>query len=468
MNVRIGAVCLFGFALVLGGCAGGSAPQAVQPQAVADEDLPVWVLALPEGELPRDNNETGRAALFLAQGLFEQALEAAQAGIQLDSSNAQSYLQAGQAYIGLGDYANASSMFDQAVGFHPRSVLEANFYREAQWIETYNEAVTFMPGDIPSAIAALERANTIYQDRPEAMVQLGALYSQEGQPEQALEMFLQAVEMIEGPVGQREEDPEAIASLEENLEASRFNLGQLFFELERYAEAAEVYEILVNENPDDLMAYSNLGAALVGAGNSQRASEVYGELLARPSLTVTDYNAVAIGAYNGDLFVLAAQAFGRAHEALPQNRDFIFNQAQALYLAEEEQEKLVDVATRLVEIDTHNRNARQFLIQALIGLERVEEAAEVLNELESLAFDIEGLQLVAVEGGYTLPGVVTNRTADPGSTANIRFRFFDANGLEVGVQDVSLLLEEVEVGLEFEVEFPTTAEVIGYNYEVLN
>jgi hypothetical protein len=63
--------------------------------------------------------------------------------------------------------------------------------------------------------------------------------------------------------------------------------------------------------------------------------------------------------------------------------------------------------------------------------------------------------------------LVTNRTADPGSAARIRFRVYDANGTVVGSQELSLTLDEVEVGLEFEVEIPTTAQAIAYNYEVL-
>ena len=216
------------------------------------------------------------------------------------------------------------------------------------------------------------------------------------------------------------------------------------------------------------MAYSNYGAALISAGESERASAIYVDLLARPGLTASDYNSIAIGAYNGDLFLQAADAFGRAHEVFPENRDFIFNQAQALYLAEDQPEQLAEVASRLIELDTHSRNGYQFLIQALVRLDRQEEAADALDALEALRFDIAGLQITLADGGYALPGVVTNRTAEVGSTADIRFRFYDRDGVEVGAQDVSIPLDEVEVGLEFQIDFPTTSNVVGYNYEVLN
>ena len=478
MNVRIAAPCLFVLAIVLEGCAGGPGPQAVQPQAVADEDLSAWVLALPEGEPPRDNDQTNQAALFLfqaegqedpqsAETLYQQALGSAQAGIQLDSTNAQSYAQAGQAYIGLGDYAAADEMFDRAEEIYPRYVMDIDFFRETEWIELFNRAVGLMPEDGSAATAALEQAHMIYQGRPEAMIQLGGMYTESGQLEEAVDMLTQVAEMIEGPIGQREEDPEVIAELQENLEIVRFNLGQLLFDLGQYLEAGEVYQRLVDEDPDDLMAYSNLGAALVAGGDANRATAVYADLLSRPGLTVTDYNIIAVGAYNGDLFSLAAQAFGRAHEALPQNRDFIFNQVQSLYLAEA-WDQLLEVAPELIELDTHNRNAQRFLVQALVGLDRTQEAAPILNEMEELPFEITGLQLQSVDGGYAIPGLLTNWNSDVGSIADIRFRFYDVDGLEIETQDLSLTLGEVEQPMEFQVDFPTTLEVIGYNYEVLN
>ncbi len=480
MNVRITAACLIGLAIVLEGCASGGAPPGIQPQAqsIADEDLPAWVLDLPEGEPPRDNDYTNEAALFLFQvegqelpesveNLYRQVLESAQSGIQLDPTNAQSYVQAGQAYLGLGDHAAADEMFDQAEEIYPRSLLETNFFRETEWIQIFNGAVAAMTEDLSSGLAAMELAHVIYQGRPEAMMQLGGMYMEAGRSEEALDVFNQAEDLIEGPIGQREEDPLVLTALQESLEIVRFNQAQILFELERYQESAEVYQELVEEDPNDLMAYSNLGAALVAGGDADGASAVYSDLLARPGLSVTDYNTIAVGAYNGDLFVQAAQAFGRAYEALPQSRDFIFNQVQSLYLAEA-WDQLLEVAPRLIELDTHNQNGRRFLVQAFVGLDRMQEAAPILDEMEALPFEISGLLLQPVDGGYVIPGLLTNRNSDAGSTAEIRFRVYDGGGLEIGSQDVSLMLGEVEQSVEFQVDFPTTAEVIGYHYEVLN
>ena len=467
MNVRIRAAYILGLSVFVGGCAGGPGPEAVLPQPAADDDQPAWVLALPEGTPPSDTDETGRAALFLAQGQYETALEAAQAGIAADPMNAQAHLQAGQAYIGLDDYAAADAALTRAEEIYPRYALDIQFLRETEWIEHFNSAVAAMSTGEAAAIAALERAHSIYRGRPEAMVQLGALYAQSDRSEDALEMFGFAVEMLEGPIAERTDDPAVLATYAENLEVSRLNIGQIAFELGRYDESAESYRVLTEADPNDYQVQAAYGVALIAGGRAAEASAVYEELLTRPGLGAMDYNAIAVGAYNGDLFIQAAQAFGLAYGELPQSRDFIYNQAQSLYLAETDYEQLVAAATQLIEADTHNRTARQFLVQGLARLERMEEAATALNELEGLPFDIAELQLVPADGGYAIPGLVTNRTAEPGSAARIRFRVYDADGLEVGSQDLSITLDEVEVGLELRAEFATTATVVAYNYEVL-
>jgi tetratricopeptide (TPR) repeat protein len=468
MNVRTRIVCLLGLAVSIGGCAGGPGPQAIQPEPAADEDLPAWVLALPEGTPPSDNSQTGTVQLYLTQGRFQDALDEAQQGIQRDSTNAQFYFQAGEAYLQLGQYAEADRMFDRAQVIYPRYAYDVSFVKEGKWIDAYNGAVSAMQAsDTTAAIAGFEEANEIYQGRPEAMMQLGALYSMAGRTADAAAMFGEAVDMIEGPLADRVDDPELQASMADDLDIARFQRGQLLFELEQYAEAADVYQEIVDENPQDLMAAGNLGASLIAAGETDRAAAVYDALLARPDLGVRDLNTIGVGAYNGDLFHQAADAFGRAAELLPENRDFLFNQAQSLYLAEDSPAELEEVSRRLIELDPNSRIARQFLANGLIGLERQQDAVAVLEDMEAMPFELDNLQLVGAEGGYVVQGEITNWNSEPGSDVTVEFRFYDESGVQVGQQDQTFTLGEAEQPTTFEVQFPTTTDVFGYNYVVM-
>jgi tetratricopeptide (TPR) repeat protein len=334
--------------------------------------------------------------------------------------------------------------------------------------------------DNPTAIGHFERAHTIYRGRPEAMIQLGALYSLNDQPEQAAEMFGAALEMMEGPLAERIEDPALLATFPENIEVARFQRAQLLFQLGQYAEAAELYQQVVDANPADLMAVSNLGASLVAAGETERASAVYDQLLSRTDLGVRDYNLIAIGAYNGDLFVQAADAWARASELLPQNRDFLYNQAQALYLyccqpapgqsapadSAVVAAALVDLAPRLTQMDTHNRNAYRFHLNALVKLGRTAETPPVLDALAAVPFEFPNLQLAPADGGYALAGELTNVTAAPGSPVSVTFRFYDEAGTEVASEQVSLTLPGPEETVTFTVPVQTQVDIVGYNYVV--
>jgi tetratricopeptide (TPR) repeat protein len=497
MSFRARVAGIIALTAVLGACGGGggggASPGAIAPQAALPEDMPAWVLALPEGEAPRDNDQTGQASLFLFQAqstddparaatAYQQALGAAEAGIQLDPTNPQSHLQAGQAHLGLGNLPAADAALTEAERLYPRYALDVNYIRETEWIEAFNEGVQAMQvDDQPTAIAALERAHSIYRGRPEAMIQLGALYSLNGQLEEAAEMFGAALEMMEGPLAERIEDAALVATFPENIEVARFQRAQLLFQLERYAEAAEVYQQVVDANPTDLMAVSNLGASLVAAGETERASAIYEQLLSRTDLSVRDYNLIAIGAYNGDLFLQAAEAFGRAHEALPQNRDYLYNQAQALYLylnpgvdgpapdpalVPTVAADLVDVATRLTALDTHNRNAYRFLLNAQQTVQADQDAIIAVLEAMEKPIELPSMQLAAVDGGYVLAGEVTNHLAEPGSTASVTFRFYDSAGTEVAMEQMNFTLPGAGETAAFEVEVPTQAEVLGYNYVV--
>ncbi|MEX0935491.1 MAG: tetratricopeptide repeat protein [Gemmatimonadota bacterium] len=481
MNFRLGSAGLLALVLIAGGCASGAGggPEGMQPQQADEGDMPGWVSALPEGIPPTDSPENAQASLFLAQAsgqgdpeaqaqAYQQAIDAARAAIAADSTNAQSYIQLGQAQLGLGNFEEAAASFDQAEELYPRAVWETSFYAEQVWIEEFNRGIEALDaGNNAEAIAAFERAHNIYQERPEAMLQLGTLYEEEGRIDDAVSLYSQAVEVMREPHPMYAEEAELVAGWEERVVPLQFIHGQLLFQAERYDEAAEVYQRLVDENPDDLGAVSSLASALNSAGRQDEAQAIYDELLARPDLDAGQLANVGIGLYNLDQFVTAADAFARAHEQAPPVRDFLFNEAQSLYLAEEQPERLMEVSERLIEMDTHNRDARRFLANALIRMDRSPEAVPVLEEAETLPFDLPILQLAPGPDGTAVLGQAMNLNLDPGTTVNIRFTIYDGQGTALESQDVAVTLGEVEQPVEFQVDFPGDQSAVGFSYEVL-
>ncbi len=478
MNFRLRAVGALGLTIAfLGGCAAGNGAGVAGGTAAAfdEADLPDWIEALPEGEPPRDNEHTTEAEIFLFQAqqadgddareIYEQVLESAYAGIEADPENAQSYFQAGLAYLGLGQIEDAGAMLDQAEEIYPRYVINTDLHREEAWIDAYNAGVEHLPGDPEAARPHLERAHMIFQGRPEAALQLAEIYDTMGRSEEAIDLYAQAVEVSTGPRADAVEDEELRELWAAALEIARHNQARLLFDAGRYSEAAQVYEAITEENPDDLLALGNLASALLAAGETARANALYDELLERDDLSVQDYISIGVGLYDADDLEQAARAFQRGHEMAPNHRDALYNYAQALYLSDQTDE-LLPVAERLVALDTHNENARLFLTQALVEADRQDEAINVLESLEELPFDLDGFQLHPVSEGASLVAQAWNRTEPTGSEVRIVFHFLDLEGNEIGTEEIAVPLGEPEEPVGFQVDFITDVPVGGFYYEV--
>lgn len=468
------------FALSLAGCASGGNGdlEGGISEEYDEEDLPEWVEDLPEGDEPEDNEHTDQAFFFLAQAAsaedegeeaeanYERALEEAEAGIEADPENAQSYFQAGEAHLGLDNLEEAGDMFDRAEEIYPRYVLDTEMLREEAWIELFNEGVELYGEDEnDEALPYFEQAHSIYQGRPEAMLNLAEIYSEQDRVDEAIELFEQSVEVM---TSERVEDfdEEVVADWDEFLEVARFNLAQLLFRQERFAEAAEVYQILLEEDPDNLEVLSNLAIALVSSGEEEEAMELYDDLLNRPDLNAQDLYLIGVGLYQVEEWEQASRAFRDAWEQVPEHRDALFNYAQTLYLSEDFEE-LAGIVDELQEEDPYNENAYRFQAQALVEQDRQEEAVEILEEMEALPFFIDGMEIQPVEGGVALVGVVINRLESEGTPVDLEITFYDVEGENVGTSETTVELGPEEEPVQFQVDMATEEQVFGFSYEVL-
>jgi tetratricopeptide (TPR) repeat protein len=166
MNIRIGSSGLFALAIgAFGAGAWGGPSQLAGVQQTPEEapvasTTPAWILALPEGTPPRDNNQTSTAFIALSQARtttnegqretrYQSALTAALAGIEADPTNPQSYLQAGEAHLGLGDIEAAGQMFARATEIYPRYAFEVEIIREAL-IDRHDEVAHLAPPVAPA------------------------------------------------------------------------------------------------------------------------------------------------------------------------------------------------------------------------------------------------------------------------------------------------------------------------------
>lgn len=466
MNVRSALILAISLALVGGACAsaGTSGEEGIRPQ---------------------DNEHTNAATLFLTQAQnaedpeereqgYRNALEAAMEGIQADSMNPQSYYQAGFALVMLEeDYAQADSLLDRATDLYSGDefVEQISQVREQAWVNLYNQAIEPLnQGRTDEAIRLFQQANRMFDGRPEGFLNLGALYAQEGETEQAAEAFRDALEAVEVQ-SQRLEQADSVApqqreSLQESERLASQNLGRMLTELGRSEEAIEVYEDYLERYPDDIQALSNLAVALTRAEMPDSAQSVYEGLLSRDDLTTQEYITVGVGLYQAEEWDRAAEAFQQAAERNPQSRDALYNLSQA-YFAGERWEQAANTAEEVQELDPRNGNVYKLWARSLAETGDQQRGGDVLEEYEDLDFELDGLQFQVNQNGATVSGVLTNRTVRQGEPIILRFHFSDDQGNEIGTQDETIPAPGQDDSTRFEVTFNSSETVGGYWYEVV-
>jgi len=478
MNARIGLI-LATAALISGtGCAAGTGGGSQTPAAIST--LPgAQGEVLAEGIRPRDNNHTRASGDYLDQamsaaedvekdGLYRQALGAAQEGITADPENPKSYFQAAVASVNLGDYLGADSLFTRAEILHPRYILETLPWRERGWVDAYNEAIVPMnEGDLEAAAGLFEAANSVYSERPEAYLQLGSVYLGLIRYEESVEAFRAAMALLEASKELVMIDTAQAPTWEQHWEISTTGLGQALQVSEQYQEAADLYGQLLAEDPGNASVLGSLASALSELDQADSVDVLYENLLNRPGLTEFDYTNAGVGLYRIEKFERAAQAFRAAAEMNPFNRDVRLNLTQTYYSAED-WEPLIPAARELLSLDPLNGFVWIYMTRAYSQLDQPEEANAVFGEYQAIGYEIEDLLLVGdADGGARVTGNLKNTTAEQGGTVTLRFHFGGQNGQEVGTIDIRVQIPAAEEMVEFGGDFSSSEIVTGYRYEVV-
>lgn len=465
--------------------------------------------AAAEAQRPSNNMHTRSAETYLSQAQREavvadkvealnQALEAAFAGVENDPDNPRSWFQAGQAYVGLQDWAGADSVFDRAVSLYPEYAEEIDPMRESAWVEAYNAGVTALQSNnIEEAVNSLTVANLLYDKRPEAMVTLGSLYVQQGNLAEAEATFRQALAVLRGPAREGLSEQQRTSWEEDELTVS-MRLANIHTEQEKFAEAEQVYRDLLESQPDNTMARANLAVVMARAGKTEEAAAAYRELLSRDDLSEAALFNIGIGLYRAQEFGQAAAAFERVIAVNPVSHESLYNLGQSLFAAasalEAESEgaaapraaeineeltrlnqSLLETAEQLLELDPTNRNSMMMLAQAQRTLAELDvgnadalrsQALATLEAHAALPFEVSDVTVVPGEGTVQIHGQVTNLKAEPGSTLSLRVSAIDRAGNELAGEDITVTAPAAGQSANFEATLTVPEEAAGWKYTV--
>jgi tetratricopeptide (TPR) repeat protein len=447
---------------------------------------------VPQGEMPRETEETEQAADLLndamsaeengdaamAQPLYEQAADLTSAAIFADPTNPLAWYQGGLAQIGLEDYAAADSMLARAVELRPIYQFEIDPLREQTWIELYEEAIPFVnSGQYDQGAMILRDANDIYRDRPEVMLILGKIYAQQGQADEAVAILRQAMEIVNSDL-RESMDSLSIASWDDQAEDVPAIIAQTLINVGRYDEAAVELRALLEEDPENTIFKQSLASIYVQLEMPDSAMAVYDDILSGDSVATIDFYQAGLGLYQLDLFEPAAEAFHTTSDRAPLDRDAAEMWARSLQLSyppnasqdsvpQESLEELVQASERWLELDPMSNNAHIILAQTENRLGNVDRARDLITAVDALPIHVDQLQLQRLSsGGGALSGVIRNNTAEPNAPVTINVTFFGAGETPLGDESVTIGLPPQDATQVFQVPFESEQEIAGYTYTI--
>ena len=443
--------------LVLGACAGGRrgpTGPVVSPTGI------VYELGTP----PTRTRFSQTAALLLARGLEERALEVARDGLNSDPENPAHYFVTGVALSRLREYEEADRMFVEAQRLYPAYELDVEPERRAAWGEAFNRGVqAYDSGNVEEAINAWGDAITMYDLRSEAHRNLASLLAREGVYEEAIktyELALAGLEKVPATFVLFEADLQARAREKVSTEES---LAQVFLFVQQFAEAEPLLRRQVRRDPTNVRIRSDLAATLTGQGRTEEAAEIYAGLLSEEDLGSAEIFNLGVALFRGADFDRAGEAFGRLTQLRPDSRDAWFNYANALFAAED-WELLAPVGDRLIELDPLGKNVG--LIAARAHLEEGDQLAarQGLERVDAAAVYVEELQMRPFGSATRIQAQIIGNTAEAGTPVRLRFAFYyeaEPLGSETLVIDAPPSGESDT----FEVLFRTAAT--AYRYEIV-
>jgi tetratricopeptide (TPR) repeat protein len=471
MKIRHGLVLTLAMAFGLSGCAGGGASSGATSSGPS---VPGGEL-IRQGERPRETDDTRAAQRALeeaeesaddaqAEALYHQALASAEAAIAADSTNPLAYRLASMASMGLDDYEDADTYLTRAEELRPIYTLETEGIREQAWINLYQQAAPLVnAGQYEEAAEIFEKANHIYDRRPEVMLTLGQIYAQLRRHDESLANLDRAMEIIDSDIAQ-EMDSATVASWNEQAETVPLLRAQVLADAGRFEAAAVAYRALVAENPTDVSLARNLAAILVQMGDNDEAFLVYEDLMNRPDLTSGDYYNIGVGFYQGSDYERAAQAFSEAAERSVNDRDAIEMWTRSLQL-DSAYAAIPPAGDRWIELDPKNRNAYLILAQAVNQQGDDDRARELIQAIEALEVMVSDLQITrSLDGGAQVNGTITNNTLSEGTSVTMHFTFYDEAGTTIGTADHTVAVGAEGVAEPFTVDFSSASYVGGYGY----
>jgi tetratricopeptide (TPR) repeat protein len=399
----------------------------------------------------RDTRYTREATKFLGMAMtrsdqaqkadmYRQAMVHLREGMERDAENAKVWLLSGTVLAALGEMQEADQAFTRAVEMHPAYAEEVAGEREAAWIDAFNRGIELMDQqNYDEAIRVMEGAQLIYDQRPEALMNLGALYANMGENEKAIAALERAAEISQGPLFEQL-DEEGQASWLRFRELARVNVAQMAaaegveaFQQEQFAQAAVQFRRAAELNPHARDYWFNFVQAIWA-----QTSKLEDDL----------------------------EAGGAAADEAKQKLPALYEQVETAIHKTRELDPNSEI---LYLIEARAHRVRGDMAAAGPARDAGHQAAlKVLEAHDRLAVTLDNLQIFSDGEGVAIAGELKNRKAAADTPVRIQFTFVSLDGTTIGQETVTVNAPAPDATVEFSGRANLETDFAGWRYTVLN
>ncbi|HQW66606.1 MAG TPA: tetratricopeptide repeat protein [Gemmatimonadales bacterium] len=387
--------------------------------------------------------------------IIKKAREQALAAIAANPKGGAGWYYLGRSELLLGNLTGADSAFTKAAELAPDCAEEIKGYRQRAWQPLLSGAAEHLRAERnDSALTLFREAATISRDYPQGFYNMAILFANTGRPDSAAHYFKLAVDKSNN-------DPRLA---EEKLSAT-LNLGSMYQQLDKHAEAVAEFRKYLAVKPDDAQVIRAMASSLRLSGQAEEAAKIEAAILsasiADGSATANDLMQMGVNLFQEKKFTEAAGYFAKVLEKEPYNRDALFNMAN-VYLAEKNGAKLVEVGQQLVTMEPLNTTNLKLMAE---GYRALNDQAKLISSVEKLVaiptdLAIESFQVRT--DGAKLTGVATGLEATtpggtplPAAAKTVVFEFLSNAGAVVATSEVAI------PALKAGITHPVAVEVQG-------
>jgi tetratricopeptide (TPR) repeat protein len=294
------------------------------------------------------------------------------------------------------------------------------------------------------------QAATISRAYPQGFYNTAILFSNRGQNDSAAHYFRVARDIAS-------KDP----SFVRDRNGAAISLAAILQQTQQHDAAVTELRQYLQWVPNDVEAKRALAVSLRATGKADEASKIDEELLeaakASGNLSAGDLFGIGVAFFNDSKYQEAADAFARIHEMEPYNYDALANLANA-YFAMKDGAKVVEYATKLVELEPLNEDNHKLLIQG-------HRLAENTAAFEAAAAKLFGMPTAVSLGGASADGGtikvagkgIGRRDATDLNTGNpvapaattIVFEFLSAEGEVLSSEEIQIPALEPDATFDF-------------------